>query len=90
MFWPAAGPNSPERLPLRHLAILYGRFRSAHRGQPPKDEGQFKQYIKALDDKQLAAAGVTGAELDSLFVSPRDGRPYDVRYNDPPAPRAPS
>jgi hypothetical protein len=78
------GPASPERVPLRHLAILYGKYRNSHQGVPPKDEAQFKQYIKSLGASQLAAAGVSGAEIDTLFVSPRDGQPYEVRYNTPP------
>src|SRR3954454_5892981 len=77
-------PNAPERVPLRHLAVLYGKYRNAHRGNPPRDEAEFKQFITGLDAPQLAAAGVTAAEVDTLFVSPRDGQPYDVRYKAPP------
>jgi hypothetical protein len=69
-------PTAPERLPLRHLAFLYDKFRSGHRGQPPKDTG--------LDANQLSAAGVSAAEIDTLFMSPRDGQPYEIRDNDPP------
>jgi hypothetical protein len=82
-------PNAPERVPLRHLAILYGKYRNVHRGNPPKDEAAFKQFIKGLDENQLAAAGVSAAEVDTLFVSPRDGQPYDVRYKDPPPAEGP-
>lgn len=78
------GPASPERVPLRHLAILYGKYRNSHQGMPPKDEAQFKQYIKSLGASQLAAAGVSEAEIDTLFVSPRDGQPYEVRYSKAP------
>src|SRR2546430_2512511 len=78
------GPASPERVPLRHLAILYGQYRNSHQGVPPKDGAQFKQYIKSLGAPQLTAAGVSEAEVDTLFVSPRDGQPYEVRYNNPP------
>jgi hypothetical protein len=77
-------PNAPERVPLRHLAILYGKYRNAHRGAPPRDEADFKKFITGLDPAQLSAAGVSAAEVDTLFVSPRDGQPYEVRYNDPP------
>jgi hypothetical protein len=84
---PAA--TTPERLPLRHLAVLYGKYRSGHQGRPPKDEAEFKQFLKGLDAQQLASAGVSTAEVDSLFISPRDNQPYDVRYNDPPPPEGP-
>ena len=83
-------PTAPERLPLRHLAILYGKYRYSHKGQPPKDEGQFKQFIAALDGSQLSAAGIRVAEIDTLFLSPRDGQPYDFRYNDSPPPDGPN
>jgi hypothetical protein len=81
--------NAPERVPLRQLAIFYGKYRSSHQGQPPKDEAQFKQYIKGLDARHLSTAGLTLAEVDSLFVSPRDGQPYDVRYGAPPPTEGP-
>ena len=32
---------------------------------------------------------MSAAEVDTLFVSPRDGQPYDVRYNDPPPAEGP-
>ena len=79
------GPNVPDRVPLRQLAILYGKYRHSHHGQPPADEAQFKQFIKSLDARQLTAAGVTAAEVDTLFVSPRDGQPYEIRYDTSPA-----
>jgi hypothetical protein len=82
-------PSAPERVPLRHLAILYGKYRNSHQGRPPKDEAEFKQYIQGLGERQLAAAGVSANEVDSLFVSPRDGQPYEVRYNDPPPAEGP-
>jgi hypothetical protein len=85
---PAA--NTPVRLPLRHLAMLYGKYRGSHKGQQPKDEAQLKQFIAALDGSQLSAAGISAAEIDTLFVSPRDGRPHDVRYNDSPPPDGPN
>jgi hypothetical protein len=82
-------PTAPERLPLRQLAVLYGKYRNGHKGRPPKDEAEFKQYIKGLDANQLSAAGISEAEVDGLFVSPRDGQPYEVRYNDPPPAEGP-
>ena len=79
-----SAPTAPERLPLRHLAILYGKYRNSHSGRPPKDEAQFKHYIGSLKANQLAAAGVSAVEIDSLFVSPRDGLAYEIRYGEPP------
>ena len=81
-------PTTPERLLLRHLAILYGKYQGANQGKPPKDEAQFKKFIKGLNENQLATAGVSPAEIDELFVSPRDGQPYDIRYNNPPSSEA--
>jgi hypothetical protein len=85
-----AGPApvaNPEKLPLRHLAILYGQYRNSHMGKAPKDEAEFKKFLNSLDATQLAAAGLDKSEVDSMFISPRDKQPYAIRYGDaPPAP----
>jgi hypothetical protein len=74
--------NAPETVSPRHLAALHGSFRQSHRGRPPKDEAEFKEYIKGLGEGRLASLGIANLQVDALFVSPRDGQPYEVRYND--------
>ncbi|HEY3393227.1 MAG TPA: hypothetical protein VGK58_10990 [Lacipirellulaceae bacterium] len=55
---------------LRSLAAYYNQYRAQHRGQAPADEQNFKDFI--------AKSGSTNVE--SLFISNRDGKPYVVKY----------
>lgn len=73
-----------EESNLKPLAILYGRFIGQHRGRPPASEEEFKKFIGSFGKEQLATFNVT--DVDSLFVSPRDQKPYVVLYGkSPPA-----
>lgn len=72
---------------LKPLSVLYGQFIGQHRGQPPKDEAEFKAFVKALDPSVLKALNVADAE--SLFISSRDKQPYGIVYgaaSGPPGP----
>jgi hypothetical protein len=59
-----------EQSNLRSLAAFYNQYRALHRGQLPADEKDFKDFI--------AKSGSTN--VDSLFISNRDGTPYVVKY----------
>jgi len=65
---------------LKPLAILYGQFLGRHEGRPPADEQEFKQFIRSSGSEQLARFDV--ADLESLFISSRDQKPYVVLYGD--------
>jgi len=67
-----------EASTLKPLALLYGQFTGQHRGQPPKSEAEFKAFIEAKGKPLLASFGV--ADVESLFTSSRDKKPYVVRY----------
>ena len=67
-----------EESNLKPLAIFYGQFTGQHRGRPPSDEDEFKQFIRSLGSEQLATFGVTDPE--SLFISSRDQKPYVIIY----------
>jgi hypothetical protein len=74
---------------LRPLGILYGQYISQHRGQAPKNETEFRAFIKSLKPAQLAA--VAGSrDADSLFVSTRDQKPYVVIYGKAQGPPGPA
>jgi hypothetical protein len=78
----------PDHAAARHnLALLYGQFTGQHRGQPPKSEAEFRAFIEAKGKPLLASFGI--ADVESLFTSPRDKKPYVVRYGvvtGPPGP----
>jgi hypothetical protein len=59
---------------LKPLAVYYGRFVGAHRGQPPANEQELKEFIRSRPATELEALGVK--DVDSLFISARDKKPY--------------
>jgi hypothetical protein len=78
----AAQKEAVERDNIRTLARMYGQYMSAHRGMGPKNEQEFKKYLQGRRD-ELAAEQIT--DIDSLFISNRDGQPYTVVYGMTPA-----
>lgn len=78
-----------EESRLKPLAIFYGQFTGQHRGKPPTSEAEFKEFIRTQGAEQLASFQVNN--LETLFVSERDEKPYVVLYgeaskNSPPGP----
>jgi hypothetical protein len=68
---------------LQRLANLYFAFQSEHEWRGPKDEAEYKSYIRAFDATMLARINVDPAAIDALFVSERDGQPFKIRYGVP-------
>jgi hypothetical protein len=77
-----------EASTLKPLALLYGQFIGQHRGQPPKTEAEFKAFVDKQGKPMLDTFHVDNAE--SLFVSPRDKKPYVVRYGSVTGPPGPA
>jgi hypothetical protein len=73
---------------IKQLGILYGRFTGEHQGRGPANEKEFKDYIRKMDADQLPA-GIDKANVDALFVSPRDNQPYGIVYGVSPGPPGP-
>jgi hypothetical protein len=67
-----------EQSGLKTLAILYMQFVSQNKGKAPADEAEFKAFIRKLPESQQKSFGIK--DVDSLFVSDRDGKPYVMRY----------
>jgi len=65
-----------EQSNLKPLVSLY--VQCMGRGDPPANEEQFKKFIASLPESRLADLGVKDRE--SLFVSPRDHKPYGIVY----------
>ena len=89
---PTPGTDSEEREQsnLKPLAILYGRFTGQHRGQPPANEEEFKEFIKSLSSQELEQLPGNPTDADSLFISSRDNKPYKVIYGSPMGPPGPA
>lgn len=81
-----------EESGLKTLAVLYMQFSSQHRGVGPANEAEFKKFIEGLPEAQRHAMGVK--DVDKLFYSDRDGKPYVIRYGlnarAVPGPKGPS
>src|SRR5262249_49075238 len=72
----------------RALGMMYLRYSTNNIGRKQSVE-QFKQFIKKVPANELEPYGIQPADLDPLFVSPRDGQPYVIRFGAPPAPPSP-
>ncbi len=62
------------------LVNLYLRFQMQHQWDGPADEAAFREYISKQSSKVLEPMGVDVNALDELFVSQRDGQPFQLRY----------
>lgn len=75
-----AGMNKTN---IQRLANVYAAHQTFRGGQGPKDEAEFKSFIKEakeLDDGKQKMMGIDKNNLDQLFVSERDGKPFKIRY----------
>lgn len=76
--------QSTEESNLKPLAVFYGRFQAQHRGQPPKDEAEFKEFLKTMTPADLETFKLKSA--DEIFTSSRDKQPYTIVYGPPQGP----
>lgn len=70
--------DPPARLRLDRLLEFYRRHLDEKK-KPPADEKAFKEYIRGLPADQKQGFGMTDS-VDDLFIGPRDGKPYVIRY----------
>jgi hypothetical protein len=65
---------------LRLVAVLYSQYVSAHGGEAPRDADDFRVFVKSLGSGVLERVGLAGC--DELLASPRDGKPFVIKYRD--------
>jgi hypothetical protein len=68
------------------LGNLYSSFQHGFAGGNsggPKDEAEFRKYITNYPAERLKMMGVDPANLDPLFKSERDSKPFKIRYKVP-------
>lgn len=65
---------------LKPLATFYGKFINQHGGQPPRGEDEFKAFIKEPRNEEWLRLEFQVANIDDMFISPRDKEPYVVIY----------
>src|SRR5437762_3412745 len=75
---PQTGTTDPEaKTRLEKLFQLYRAFAGENKSRGPANEQALKDYYGKLPPDQKA---VYGDNVDTLFVNPRDGEKYVVRY----------
>jgi hypothetical protein len=76
-----SGPDvaAEQASTLRPLAVLYGKYVGEHGGRAPTNEAEFKAYAQSPSAKPiLDANGIK--DVETLFTSSRDKKPYVVLY----------
>ena len=68
---------------IQRVANLYEAFQSRHNWRGPKDEAEFKSFLKSWNPKKLSNIGVDPNAIDEVFISSRDKEPFKLRYKVP-------
>jgi hypothetical protein len=59
---------------------MYAAFQNYKGGRGPADAAELKGFMKDFDKNKLSMMGIDAANVDSVFNSERDGKPFLVRY----------
>jgi hypothetical protein len=65
---------------IQRISNIYAAFQNYNNNRGPKDEAEFKTFIKQFDQSKLTMMGFDPNNVDAAFVSERDGKPFRVRY----------
>lgn len=67
---------------IKKLRGAYGLFLIQHNLRGPESEEELKAYLRSDESAliKLARMGMTVDQIDSIFISERDGQPFKVRY----------
>ena len=67
---------------IKRALNLYNGYQMMHGWQGPKDEKALRDFVAegAIPDKNLQMMGVDPKNLDGIFKSDRDGKPFKVRW----------
>jgi hypothetical protein len=65
---------------IQRVSNLYAGFQNMKSPKGPKDEAEFKEFVKAYAPDKLTAMGIDPGNAESVFVSERDGQPFKIRY----------
>lgn len=65
---------------IQRLANLYFSFQMKHGWRGPANESEFKEFIRNYKPEKLARIGIDAGAIDELYISERDGQPFQIRY----------
>lgn len=63
---------------IQRLSNCYSMYQFNNGWQGPVDEASFKKYLSEVRPEILSRMGID--DIDSIFISERDGQPFKVRY----------
>ncbi len=66
---------------IRRLGNLYKAYQLRHGNQGPASEDAFKEFLRGMPPARLEIMQVDPNDIDGLFVSEDDGKPFEVRYD---------
>ncbi|VTR94836.1 unnamed protein product [Gemmata massiliana] len=65
----------------QRLSNMYAAYQNFKGGRGPASEAEFREFIKSYDPTKLKMMNINPDDLDGLFKSESDGKPFKVRYN---------
>ncbi len=65
---------------IRRVCNMYAAFQNYKGGRGPKDEAEFKEFVRNFDPNKLSMMKIDPNNVDGLFTSERDGKPFKIRY----------
>src|SRR5262245_58194041 len=65
---------------LKAIADLYCDYAFSHGNAGPGDEQALRKHARTMNQRTALSMGVDVNKLDELFTSPRDQKPFTVRY----------
>jgi len=70
---------------IKRVSNLYYAYQRSHGWQGPKDEKALRDFVveHGLPTENLQMMGIDEKNLDGLFKSERDGKPFKIRYGVP-------
>lgn len=77
---PESALASVNETNLQRLANLYFTFQSKHEWRGPRDETEFKAFLRSYNPAKLKRIGIDPGGIDALFICERDGEPFKIRY----------
>ena len=84
---PEASVRKANKTNSQRLSNLYAYYQLKNKLRGPKDEAAFKKFLNGPGSSVLEKIGVKPGEVDAMFVSERDGEPFQIRFGVPTGPR---
>ena len=80
------GPIAQEQTNLSWLGSMYAMYIGAHQGQPPQKIDELRKFV-AERSSAAELSRLNVSDVNQLFTSPRDGKPFVMVHHKKLAPR---